>query len=93
MIQILKKLVFPNPKFRIVCRNSKFVPQEFSGIWKVGIYADIGKTFNYSEYITYQFEHENIAEAELIIERRKKLFKNKKYVVREYSNEGSNLFR
>jgi len=85
MIQILKKIVFSNPKFRIVCRNSKFVPQEFFGIWKVGIYADIAKTFNYSEYITYQFEHENIDEAELIIERRKKLFKNKKYVVREYS--------
>jgi hypothetical protein len=85
MIQILKKIVSPNPKFRIVCRHSKFVPQEFFGIWKVGIYADIGKTVNYSEYITYQFEHENIAEAELIIERRKRRFKNKKYVVREYS--------
>jgi hypothetical protein len=85
MVQILKKIVFPNPKFRIICRSSRFVPQEFFGIWKVGIYADIAKTFNYSEYITYQFEHENIDEAELIIERRKKLFKNKKYVVREYS--------
>jgi len=84
MIRIIKKMVFPNPKFRIVCRHSKFVPQEFFGIWKVGIYADIAKEFNYSEYYPYQFEHENIIEAELIIEKRKSQFKNKKYIVREY---------
>ena len=84
MVQILKKIVFPNPKFRILCRHRKFVPQEFLGIWKFGLYADIAKEFNYSEYFPYQFEHENIAEAELIIERRKRQFKNKKFIVREY---------
>jgi len=84
MVQILKKMVFPKPKFRIVCRYSKFVPQEFFGIWKVGIYADIAKEFNYSENFPYQFEHENIAEAELIIEKRRRQFKNKKFIVREY---------
>ncbi len=83
--QIIRKMIFPNPKFRIVCRNNKFVPQEFFGIWKVGLYADIAKEFNYSDYIPHQFEHENISEAELVIERRKKQFKHKKYVVRDYS--------
>jgi hypothetical protein len=42
----------------------------------VGLYADISKEFNYSGYIPHQFEHENIAEAELVIERRKKQFKH-----------------
>ena len=84
MKQIIKKMVFPNPKFRIICRHSKFVPQEFFGIWKVGIYADIAKEFHYSEYFPYQFEHENITEAELIIEKRKSQVKNKNYIVREY---------
>lgn len=59
MLQILRNIVFPNPKFRVVCRHKKFIPQEFFGIWKVGIYADIAKSFNNSEYIYYQFEHEN----------------------------------
>jgi len=85
VLQILKKIVFPNPKFKIVCRDNKFVPQEFIGIWKVGIYADIAKSFNNSEYIYFQFEHENITEAELVIERRKRQLKNKRYIVREYS--------
>jgi hypothetical protein len=84
MKKILKKATFPNPKFRIVSRNNNFVPQEFIGIWKVGIYADISKEFNYSGYIPHQFEHENIAEAELVIERRKKQFKHKNYAVRSY---------
>ncbi|MBT8367736.1 MAG: hypothetical protein KJP23_23840 [Deltaproteobacteria bacterium] len=84
MTQILRKMVLPNPKFRIVSRNNKFVPQEFFGIWKVGLYADIAKEFNYSEYIHYQFEHENFTEAELVIDRRKKQFKQKKYVVSNY---------
>jgi len=85
VLQILKKIVFLNPKFKIVCRDNKFVPQEFIGIWKVGIYADIAKSFNNSEYIYFQFEHENITEAELVIERRKRQLKNKRYIVREYS--------
>ena len=84
MLRILRNIVCPNPKFRVVCRHKKFVPQEFWGIWKVGIYADIAKSFNSSEYVYYQFEHENIAEAELVIERRKRQIKNKKYFVREY---------
>jgi hypothetical protein len=83
--QTLKNIVFPNPKFRIVCRHNKFVPQEFIGIWKLGIYADIAKSFKNSEYIYFQFEHENITEAELVIERRKRQLKNKRYIVREYS--------
>ena len=85
MIQVLKKIVYPNAKFRIVCRDSKFVPQEFIGIWKIGIYADIAKDFCCSEYLSYKFEHENISEAELVIERRKKQIKNKRYIVKEYS--------
>ena len=85
VLQILKKIVFLNPKLKIVCRDNKFVPQEFIGIWKVGIYADIAKSFNNSEYIYFQFEHENITEAELVIERRKRQLKNKRYIVREYS--------
>jgi hypothetical protein len=83
--QIFKKMVYPSPKFRIVCRDSKFVPQEFIGIWKIGIYADIGKDFSCSEYLSYQFEHENIYEAESVIERRKNQIKNKRYIAREYS--------
>lgn len=83
--QIFKKIVYPSPKFRIVCRDSKFVPQEFIGIWKIGIYADIGKYFSCSEYLSYQFGHENIYEAELVVERRKNQVKNKIYIAREYS--------
>ena len=85
MLQILKTIVSLNPKFRVACRHNKFVPQEFIGIWKVGIYADIAKSFYSSEYISFQFEHENITEAELVIERRMRQLKNKGYVVREYS--------
>ena len=70
MLQILRNIVSTNPKFMVVCRHKKFVPQEFWGIWKVGIYADIAKSFNSSEYVYFQFEHENITEAELVIERR-----------------------
>ena len=84
MLQILRNIVFSNPKFRVVSRHKKFVPQEFWGIWKVGIYADIAKSFKSSEYNSYQFEHENIAEAELVIERRIKQFKHKNYAVRSY---------
>ena len=84
MLQILRNIVFLNPKFRVVCRQKKFFPQEFWGVWKVGIYADIAKSFNSSEHVYYQFEHENITEAELVIERRKRQIKNKKYIVREY---------
>ena len=72
---ILKKAFSQNPKFRIISRNNNFVPQEFIGIWKVGLYADISKEFNSSDRIPYQFEHKNLAEAELVIERRKKQFK------------------
>ena len=79
MKRILKKAISPNPKFRIVCRDNNFVPQEFIGIWKVGLYADISKEFNYSGWIPYQFEHKNIAEAELVIERRQKQLKHKNY--------------
>ena len=85
MLQILRNIVFPNPKFRVVCRQSKFVPQEFFGFWKIGIYADIAKSFDNSAYIYYQFEHENITEAELVIERRKRQLKNIHYNVRGYS--------
>ena len=84
MRKVIKKMVLSNPKFRIVCRNNKFVPQEFMGIWKFGLYADIAKEFNYSDYIYTSFEHEEISEAELIIERRKKQFKHRKWVVRDY---------
>ena len=84
MKSILKKAISPNPKFRIICRNNNFVPQEFIGIWKVGLYADISKEFNYSGWIPYQFEHKNLAEAELVIERRKKQFKNKNFAVGTY---------
>ena len=84
MTKIIKKMIFPNPKFRIVRRNNYFVPQEFIGIWKVGLYADISKEFNYSDYIPHQFEHDNIAEAELVIERRKKQFTHKNYAVKNY---------
>jgi hypothetical protein len=77
-------MISPNSKFRIVCRDNKFVPQEFLGIWKVGLYADIAKEFNISDYIHFQFEHEEISEAELVIERRKKQVKHKKYVVKDY---------
>jgi len=82
--QLIKKLIFPNSKFRIVCRDHKFVPQEFIGIWKLGLYADIAKEYDFSEYIPFQFEHENICEAESVIERRKKQLKHKKYVVKDY---------
>ena len=78
-------MLSPTPKFRIICRNQKFVPQEFSGIWKVGIYADIAKSFSNSEYILYQFEHENIAEAELVIDRRIRQLKMNKLYVRKFS--------
>jgi len=85
VLQILKNKVFRNPKFRIVCRHNKFVPQEFIGIWKVGIYADLAKSFYSSEYIHFQFEHENITEAELVIERRMRQLKYKSYIVRDFS--------
>ena len=84
-LQILRNVVYPYPKFRVICRYKRFVPQEFFGFWKIGIYADIAKSFDNSEYIYYQFEHENITEAELVIERRKRQFKNINYIVREYS--------
>ena len=82
--QLIKRMIFPNSKFRIVCRDNKFVPQEFLGIWKVGLYADIAKELKISDYIHFQFEHEDISEAELVIERRKKQVKHKKYVVKDY---------
>ena len=79
MKNILKKAIFPSPKFRVVCRDKNFVPQEFIGIWKVGLYADISKEFNYSGWIPHHFEHKNIAEAELVIERRQKQLRLKNY--------------
>ena len=79
MKRILKKAIFPSPKFRVVCRDKNFVPQEFIGIWKVGLYADISKEFNYSGWLPHHFEHKNIAEAELVIERRQKQLKHKNY--------------
>ena len=79
MKRILKKAIFPSPKFRIVCRDKNFVPQEFIGIWKVGLYADISKEFSYSGWIPHHFEHKNIAEAELVIERRQKQLRNNNY--------------
>ena len=84
MAQLIKRMIFPNSKFRIVCRDNKFIPQEFIGIWKVGLYADIAKELKISDYIHFQFEHENIFEAESVIESRKKQIKHKKYVVRDY---------
>ena len=84
MKKVLKKMVLPNPKFRIICRNNKFVPQEFMGIWKFGLYADIAKDFIYSNYIHDSFEHEEISQAELVIERRKKQFKHRKWIVKDY---------
>jgi hypothetical protein len=81
VLQILKNIVSPNPKFRIACRHNKFVPQEFIGIWKVGIYVDIAKSFYSSEYIYFQFEHENITEAELVIERRMGQLKNNSAII------------
>jgi hypothetical protein len=75
MKSILKKAISPNPKFRIICRNNNYVPQEFIGIWKVGLYADISKKFNCSNWIPHQFEHKKFTEAKLVIERRKKQFK------------------
>ena len=78
-------MVFSNPKFRIICRDNKFVPQEFVGFWKVGLYADISKEFNCADHnIPYQFEHENIFEAELVIERRKRQLMPYNFVVRNY---------
>jgi hypothetical protein len=65
---LIKRMILPNSKFRIVCRDSKFVPQEFFGVWYVGLYPDIAKEFNLSDYLPYQFEHENIFEAGLVIE-------------------------
>ena len=84
MPQLIKRLVWPNSKFRIICRDRKFVPQEFIGIWKFGLYADIAKEYDSAECIPFQFEHENISEAESVIERRRKQLKHKKYVVRDY---------
>jgi len=82
--ELIKRMISPNSKFRIIFRGNKFVPQEFIGIWKLGLYADIAKEFNRSDYIPFQFEHENISEAELVIERRKKQLPHKKYVVKGY---------
>ena len=87
MPQLIMRMISANPKFRIVCRNNKFVPQEFHGIWKVGLYADIAKEFNLSDYIPFQFEHENITEAESVIERRQRQIGHKKYVVKDYYSE------
>jgi hypothetical protein len=84
MKKILKKAIFPSPKFRVVSRDKNFVPQEFIGIWKVGLYADISKEFNYSGWIPYHFEHKNIAEAELVIERRQKQLRHKNYAAGTY---------
>ena len=84
MPQLIKRIIFPNPKFRIVCRDHKFVPQEFFGIWKVGLYADIASEFDSPACIPFQFEHENISEAEGVIEGRKKQLQHKKYVVKDY---------
>ncbi len=61
--------------------------QELHGIWKVGLYADIAKEFNLSDYIPFQFEHENITEAESVIERRQRQIGHKKYVVKDYYSE------
>ena len=78
------KYFLPSPKFRIVGRNNKFVPQEFIGFWKFGIYADIGKDSYQTDYLAIKFEHQNIAEAELVIESRKKQLRQKHYVVKDY---------
>jgi hypothetical protein len=78
------KYFLANPKFRIVGRNNKFVPQEFLGVWKFGICADIGKDSYHSGYLAIKFEHQNIAEAELVIENRKKQLRQKHYVVKNY---------
>ena len=82
--KLIKRVISSNSKFRIIFRGNKFVPQEFIGIWKLGLYADIAKEFDISHYIPFQFEHENICEAESVIKRRKKQLKHKKYVVRDY---------
>jgi len=82
--QLIKRMISSNSKFRIIFRGNKFVPQEFIGIWKFGLYADIAKEFNMSDYIPFQFEHENISEAEVVIERRKKQLPYKEYVVKDY---------
>jgi len=50
----------------------------------LGLYADIAKEFNIFDYIPFQFEHENISEAEVVIERRKKQLPYKEYVVKDY---------
>ena len=84
MTQLIRKMVFSNPKFRVICRNNKFVPQEFLGIWKLGLYADISKEFNCTDHVSFHFEHEDIYEAELVIERRIKQLLPNKYVVRNY---------
>lgn len=84
MTQLLRNLVFPTPKFRIICRNNKFVPQEFVGIWKVGLYADLSKEFNCTDHVSFHFEHEDIDEAELVIEKRIKQLLPENYVVRKY---------
>ena len=84
MKRFLKKAIYPSPKFRVVCRDNYFVPQEFIGVWKVGLYADISKEFNYSGWLPHHFEHKNIAEAELVIERRQKQLKHRDYVAGTY---------
>lgn len=84
MPQLIKRMIIPNPKFRIISRGKKFVPQEFFGIWKVGIYADIAKNFNLSAYIPFQFEHENLTEAESVIAHRQKQLGQKGYIVKDY---------
>jgi len=81
LTQLIRKIVFSNPKFRVICRNNKFVPQEFLGIWKLGLYADISKEFNCTDHVSFHFEHEDVYEAELVIERRIKQLLPKKYVV------------
>ncbi|MBW2410092.1 MAG: hypothetical protein JRF72_09870 [Deltaproteobacteria bacterium] len=86
MKNIIKKAIYPSPKFRIVSRDKNFVPQEFIGIWKLGLYADISKEFNCSGWIPHHFEHENIAEAELVIERRQKQLKHKHYAAGTYDD-------
>jgi hypothetical protein len=84
MKNIIKRAILSSPKFRIVSRNNHFVPQEFIGVWKVGLYTDISWEFNYPGWIPQHFEHKNIAGAELVIERRQRQLKHKNYVAGTY---------
>ena len=84
MLQLIRRMISSNSKFRIIFRGNKFVPQEFIGIWKLGLYADISKEFGKSDHTFFQFEHEKISGAESVIERRKKQLPYKNYVVKDY---------